>query len=213
MHCTKKKDRSGDRLREKANEEMSKKAPLGLTFIELLIVTAMIAVISLTMYSVLSNGIKIWVRVNTALPEEDLNIFFDKFSADLRNSFRFTGIDFFGTESRLEFATLVDSPRLNNKTVGKITYSYDRNAKTLSKESRDFSQVYEEGEVEGRVLLKDIDNLSFSYYLYDEQRKKYLWADEWLEKRLPLAVRVVLEYRNGKEINKFIKTVNIPSAD
>jgi len=183
----------------------------GFTLIEMLIVTAIISVVALAIYATLNNGITIWQKVNRQLPEEDLNIFFDKFSLDLRNSFKFTGINFSGTIDTLEFPTLVESRRLQKRTVGKVIYAYEPATRTLNRYQLDFAGVYsDESNASSQQSLRNVRALKFQYYLYDEQNKVYLWQDEWSKEDLPLAVKVELEFDDGKEIKKFTKTVGIP---
>lgn len=192
---------------------MREKNRLGFTLIEMLIVTAIISVVALAIYTTLNNGIKIWQKVNRQLPEEDLNIFFDKFSLDLRNSFKFSGINFSGTIDTLEFPTLVNSPRLQKRTVGKLIYVYEPQNRILNRYQVDFAGVYSgESNASSQQSLRNMRALKFQYYLYDEQKKEYLWQDEWSNEGLPLAVRVELEFDDGKEIKKFTKTVGIPTG-
>lgn len=184
----------------------------GFTLVEMLIVTVILSVVAMTTFAILSNGLRIWQTVNKPLPEEDLNIFFDKFSHDLSNTFKFTGIVFSGTIEKAEFPSLVNSLRLQEKTVGKLIYEYEPQHRILNRYQLDFSDAYSgENKVDSQQSLSHVETLKFKYYLYDEQKKEYLWQDEWSEEGLPLAVRVELEFDNGAEINKFIKTVDIPS--
>jgi hypothetical protein len=180
------------------------------TFIELLIVTSILAVISLAIYSVLSNGVKIWQLVNQGIPEEDLNIFFNKFTSDMRNCFKFTDINFLGSRYTFEFVTLVSSPALQKKTVGKVIYFYDSDEGVLKREQLDFSQLYNGDSGTTQEVLKNIKFLKFKYYAYDVMTKEYVWLDEWVNEGLPVAMRVEFWFNNGKQTNKFIKTVNIP---
>ncbi|MCM8796060.1 MAG: prepilin-type N-terminal cleavage/methylation domain-containing protein [Candidatus Omnitrophica bacterium] len=183
------------------------------TLIEMLIVSAILSVVGLAIYATLNNGIKIWQKVNTPLPEEDLNIFFDRFSLELRNSFKFTGINFSGTKEMLEFPTLVNSLRLQKRTVGKVIYIYEPQNQILNRYQLDFAGVYMgETNLTFRQSLRNIKSLRFQYYFYDKDKKEYLWQDEWLKEDLPLAVRLELEFDNGKESKKFTKTVNIPTS-
>lgn len=192
---------------------MRKKNSLGFTLIEMLIVTAIISVVALAIYATLNNGIKIWQRLNSQLPEEDLNIFFDKFSLDLRNSFKFSGINFSGTIDTLEFPTLVNSLRLQKRTVGKLIYVYEPQNRILNRYQVDFAGVYSgESNASCQQSLRNIRVLKFQYYLCDEQKKEYFWQDEWSNEGLPLAVRVELEFDDGKEIKKFTRTISIPTA-
>ena len=180
----------------------------------MLIVTAILSVVALAIYATLNNGIKIWQKVNRQLPEEDLNIFFDKFSLDLRNSFKFSGINFSGTIDTLEFPTLVNSPRLQKRTVGKLIYTYEPQNQILNRYQVDFAGVYsDESNASPQQSLRNVRTLKFQYYLYDEQKKEYLWQDEYGHKEgLPLAVKVELEFDDGKEIKKFTRTISIPTT-
>ncbi|MCX5692484.1 MAG: prepilin-type N-terminal cleavage/methylation domain-containing protein [Candidatus Omnitrophica bacterium] len=182
------------------------------TLIEMLIVTALLCVISLGIYSTFNNGIKIWQRLNKEVPEQDLYIFFDKFASDLRNSLKFKGINFSGMENQLDFAAIVNSPRLRKRTVGSISYFYDPKTGSAYKEERDFACVYAGARGVVREVLKNIKSLEFKYYSYDIERKEYIWQDRWLKENLPLAVWLEVEITDGDKVFKFSKTVNIPIA-
>jgi prepilin-type N-terminal cleavage/methylation domain-containing protein len=189
----------------------------GFTFIEMLIVTMMLALVSLAIYATFSNGIKIWHKVNLPTPEEDVNIFFDKFSSDLRNCFKFTGIYFSGTKDALEFATLVSSPQLQIRTVGKVIYSYTMEDSLLAREARDYSQMYTDTQGTVAQSMKNVKAVRFRYYYYDTGYKEYRWLDEWpkdetSKEALPLAVRVELEIGDGVQARTFTKTVSIPAG-
>ena len=240
MRCTKKKSKlvsqltsyPVSRLNRQTGKQANRQTKNGFTLIELLIVTALLAVISLSIYATFNSGVKIWQRVNKQIPEEDLDIFFEKFALDLRNSFKFNGLNFLGEEKRLEFSTLVNpvrdrpplggrlllpvisngvnSPGINKKTVGKAIYLYDSESKIIKRTLLDFSQIYNGEEGTTQQVLKNVKLLKFRYYLYDKEKKEYLWQDEWLKEDLPLAVRIELDVVDGAQINKFIKTVSIP---
>lgn len=180
------------------------------TLIELIIVAGALAVISLAIYAVFNSGMKIWENINIQVAEEDLNIFFDKFTTDLSNSFKFTGIDFLGKEDKLEFPTLVYSPNLNKKTVGQIIYSYNSAKEMLEREQRDFSQHYDDEKGTIALLLRNIKMVKFRYYVYDEETKEYFWQDEWFGEGLPVAVKLELILDDGTQSKRFAKTVTIP---
>ncbi|MFH1867403.1 MAG: type II secretion system protein GspJ [Candidatus Omnitrophota bacterium] len=180
------------------------------TFIEMIIVTAMLSVISLAIYKNIDSGAKIWHSVNKQIPTVDLNIFFDKFSTDLKNSFKFKGIDFLGTDDSFEFATLTDSEKLGRRTVGKVAYSFSQGSGILKREVKDFSDIYNGSAGRINESLENLRSAVFSYYYYDKEKKRYLWLDEWAKGELPLAVRVELEIDENVGNSKFKKTVSIP---
>jgi prepilin-type N-terminal cleavage/methylation domain-containing protein len=182
----------------------------GFTLVEMLIVAAMVSIVSLTMYAVFNNGLKIWQRVNSQIPESEVAILFDKLSLDLKNNTGFKGINFTGGRDKLAFATIVNSPALKKRTVGEVAYVYDSGSGTLTRVQKDFSQIYSKEEGTLTQSLANIESLRFQYYFYDKQNKVYLWLDEWSKKGIPLAVRLELGFNNGKETESFTKTVSIP---
>jgi prepilin-type N-terminal cleavage/methylation domain-containing protein len=182
------------------------------TLIELLIVTALLCVISLGIYSTFNSGIKIWQRLNREMPEQDLYIFFDKFASDLRNSLKFKGINFSGMDNRFDFATIVNSPRMGKRTVGSVSYFYDPKTEAVYKEEKDFACVYAGGTGAVREMLKNIKSLEFQYYSYNIEKKEYIWQSGWFSEDLPLAVWLKVEIADGDKIFKFSKTVSIPAA-
>ena len=183
----------------------------GFTLIEMLIVTAMLSIVSLVVYATLNNGIKIWQRINQEIPVEDMDIFFEKFASDLRNSLKITGITFSGEEDGFEFATLVNSQRLEKTTVGKVKYKYDYSKSEIMREQMDYSNIYNSESGIGRTAARNIKSMKFNYYIYDDEKQEYIWRDEYTgQQGLPAAVRIELELKNNDQTNKFTKTVSIP---
>jgi len=181
------------------------------TFIELIITTAMVGVVALAIYATFSNGLEIWERLNQQLPGEDLNIFLDKFSLDLKNCFKFSGIDFLGSGQSLAFASFVNTPWLGGaKTVGRLNYYYDTYSKILKREQSDYSALYN-GDSTLIQSVKNINSVKFLYYAYDPEKKKYVWLEEWMSKELPLAVRVEIASTDVNQGIKFNKTIEIPN--
>jgi prepilin-type N-terminal cleavage/methylation domain-containing protein len=182
----------------------------GFTLVELLIVSMIVVIIALAISYTLGSGVKVWQKINQELVEEDVSIFFDKFTVDLHNSLQYAGIKFVGDEQELELATLVNSQRFLGRLPGKIAYVYKSGSDTLSREPRDYSAVYNDEEGLVMPVLKNIQSLRFSYYFFDTQSKDYRWQEEWGKDDLPQAVRVELEIRDGERIKKFTRTVTIP---
>jgi len=180
---------------------------------ELLIVSALVGVVALAIYGLLSTGLRIWETVQRPLPGEDINIFLDRFRLDLKNCFLFEGIDFSGTQESLAFVTLVQSNRLNSETVGQAIYSYDANKKALNRELGDFSNVYSGAAGSLKQFLEKVESVRFQYYTFDEPTKKFVWSQEWLTPEvLPQAVRLELKI-GGVGGGVFTKTVSLSVAD
>ncbi len=182
----------------------------GFTLVEVLIVAAILPFISFALYTTFSNGVEIRNRMNEQSKEEDLSIFFDKFTTSLRNSFGFSGLTFSGKEDVLIFTTFINSKTLNKKTVGEMIYNYDALRGVVIREERDFTQIYEQRPGVITQPLSNIESLKFSYYFYDKEMAEYVWQDEWKNEQLPLAVRIKLAFKDDLQKNEFIRTVRIP---
>ena len=182
----------------------------GFSFIELIIVVSILSVVSLAIYATFNNGMKIWQRVNRQLPEEELDIFFEEFTRDLRNCLKFAVIGFLGREDRLEFATLTGSAGLKGRTVGQVSYLYEPAREMLIRRQRDYSQVYSDAEGKAEDGVRNIKSVRFKYYFYSKEKNEYYWQEESLTGAIPLAVRIELELEDEKQLSKFARTVTIP---
>lgn len=187
-----------------------KKKSNGFTLVELLIVSALISIIGLAVYSVLSSGIRIWQRVNIEMPTQDLNIFLDKFSLDLRNSIEYKDLNFIGSKDQFEFATLLENSHFGGRTPAKVRYYYNYREKKLYREELDYSQIFNGDREDGTESLANIESLQFSYYFYDKESNAYSWLDKWPHEILPAAVRIEMKLNGVNQNNSFTKTVTIP---
>jgi prepilin-type N-terminal cleavage/methylation domain-containing protein len=191
---------------------MKKNNPLrGFSLIEVLIVTMILSIISLAIFSTFSNGLKIYNLINSQATSEDLIIFCDRFGQDLRNSFNFTSINFTGKAEELEFASLLNSPRMQKRTVGRLKYAYDPASEKLKRFTSDYAALYGSEEDTVRHALDRVSSCVFSYYYFDNQTQEFAWAEEWKKTGLPAAVRMVLEFKGDPEA-KVTRTFNIPAG-
>lgn len=198
----------------------------GFTFIELLLVTSLLSVIGLSIYATFTNGINFWLRINEKQATEDVVIFFDRISLDLRNSFRYTGIDFRGTDDRVSFPVIGEFQGRHGKTkgIGRVEYFFDAGVDSIKTRESNYSEVYKDKASPERELVTDIESLSFRYYYYDPDQKEYLWETSWQEKedderfgivqekKLPLAVKIMVEFKDGRLMRKFQRTVFVPAS-
>lgn len=180
------------------------------TLIEMLVVVSMVSVISLAIYATLSGGLRIWQRVNLNTPAEDIVIFFEKITSDLRNAVKFSSLSFFGEEDNFEFVSLIHSHRLDKKTIGKTAYSLDAFSGVLKRYEKDIAHIFKEETGISYNAIGGVEAVRFQYYYYDEENDYYLWEDEWLGDGIPLAVRIELMVKTENASEKFTKTVSIP---
>ena len=81
----------------------------GFTLIEILMVTALLSVIGLSLFSVFNSGISVWQRLTQEVIAEDVNLFFEKISSDLQSTFLFSEISFQGKEDEISFPVILSA--------------------------------------------------------------------------------------------------------
>mgnify|MGYP001766085268 FL=1 len=181
----------------------------GTTLVELLVVTAMLGIISLSIFATFNNGLKIWQRTAKPLAQEEVGVFFEKLARDLNSCLKLSNLSFSGNQAYLEVPTLVDSANFKNRTPGLATYVFDQQS-GVSRRQKDYSQIYAHQETEGTQLLKGLSSFQFEYYYFDKYRQEYLWVPEWSQSGIPLAVRVSLSLEGSLEDEKIIRTITVP---
>src|SRR3989338_2281677 len=141
----------------------------GFTLIELVLVMVILGVVGAAIYGTFANGINIWKRVTQQTQTEDINLFFEKLSFDLRNSFVYTGIKFRGGRSKVIFPTRMkvsDGTEIKD-TIGQVTYSFNRRKRTLNQNVADYSDVYYKKPGKERVLAEEVNSLQFDYFVFE----------------------------------------------
>lgn len=181
--------------------------------IELLAVISLIVLLSIAVYGNFQSGVSIMNRVAASSPDEEVQIFIEKFSRDVVNSFPYKGVSFEGTAESLRFPTLVRSiPELGGGYgIGRVTYSYDSFHRSISKLSENMSDVYQEKEAEGNPIFRGVQSLSFQYFQYDPAQQIYFWEDSWVEeegnKTYPIAVKLEMEFIHEGESRRISRTI------
>ena len=187
----------------------------GFTLIELLLVTVILSIVGLAVYSAFSSGVRVWRRIVKNIPQEDISIFFERISRDLRNSFQYAGVEFYGAKEKIGFPTLVISqkPEVPKHEFGYVTYSLDSSHDSINRTQADYSQLYRDVVPQARTLVDNIEHLTFQYYSYDSDEEKYYWKSVWEEKEnLPVAVKIELGFYDGENKTDYSRTVYIPSC-
>ena len=182
------------------------------TLIEAVIVAVLFSVVGLSVLGTFTSGIKIWQRVYKKNSEEDIAIFFDKFSFSLKNAILYNSIPFRGNKTRISFATFI---RTNSKFsglregVGEVTYHWDRKSKKVFRTVRNLSDIYR-GKKESRLLFDGVDDFKLSYYFYNSKEKKYRWSDKWEQRGIPVSVSIYMSISYNSSSFVYRRIINIP---
>ncbi|MDD5454513.1 MAG: hypothetical protein PHW62_03330, partial [Candidatus Ratteibacteria bacterium] len=178
-----------------------------------LLVAVILSVLGLSVYSVFNNGIKVWKKIFGNVIEEDVSLFFEKISRDLRNSFEYTGIKFEGSNERIAFPTLIVPKESKDAKyeIGYVVYFKDTIDKSINRKQQNYNQLYKNTDPIPAKVLSNIKNLTFQYYRYDPEGDKTSWESYWKdEENPPLAVRVKVEFYENNREKSFVKSIFIP---
>ena len=185
----------------------------GFTLIELLMVTSLIVLLSIAVYGNFQSGISVMQRVAVNSPEEDVQIFLEKFSRDVSNSFPYKGILFEGGEEKVRFPTaILTVPELGgDRGIGRVTYSYDASSRSILKLSENVSEVYQDKENKGALVLRNVYSVQFQYLEYSPGQQKFEWIESWSEaddkSAYLLAVKLKMELNHEGETQRVSRTV------
>jgi prepilin-type N-terminal cleavage/methylation domain-containing protein len=190
----------------------------GFTFIEMLLVTALMASLSLAIFLCLSNGLKLWQRTQQALLQEDVAIFFDKFSGDLRNAFSFSTLAIEGRENSFVFPTIVwmrtdrGSVRAAEEFVdqlGRVRYEFNAADGVLTRQQANYSQGTRKvwADTAPQVIFHGATEVRFKYFY--SGRKGDEFSTE-AKGGLPSGVEVDVRYKEGQEERTYQRFFPVP---
>lgn len=190
------------------------KASRGFTLVEVLLSISLISVLGLVVYATLNSGLRIWYRANTTCIGEDVNVFFEKLSLDINNSFPYKDIEFIGNAEGFQCASIVSTDSVNPglaRGVGEVSYFYDKERQAILRKKRNLSMIFKEKDGIAQEVITNVTSGRFQYYYYDPRFKEYFWVEEWKKgSGIPLAVSVKIDISYGKKDYKFSKVIIIP---
>lgn len=188
-----------------------------MTLIEILIVVSLVTGLSIALYQSLANGLRVWKKSQQLVSEEDVVIFFDKISEDLRNTFAFTKFKSYGDTFRFSFPTIIETKRdLFSDTedskdyfeqIGQVEYYFDSLNKKLIKRQANYSQALNEEFVQERVLVSSVDNVRFQYYYFTDDGE--MESDIFMD-ILPVGVRIEIEFSDEQGKKLLSRYIEIP---
>lgn len=176
--------------------------------VELLIVTVILSVTALALYFTLSSGLRIYRRVSLDSADQELAFFLDKFAFDIRNSLVFSGIDFTGTDTKVSFPALVYSQGMRERSAGQVEYYYDSKDAGVFRLQRDIWQVSNKKDGDSKKVLNNVKKFNLQYYVYDKDKKEYVWEDEFSDDKPLVSVRLAFGFE--EDPRTIVKGVNIP---
>lgn len=187
----------------------------GFTLVEVLIVSALVGVVAVTVFSSFSAGARLWGALQSTASNEDVNIFYLKFTDDLEGAFSYTGLPFQADPVQMTFTAFVDAGAElgGDRGIGRLSYEFDAGKHVLNRSVKNMSQVHKEKSVKPQPVLVNVRSMRFSYFVFKKEENTYEWIDEWNDpdNRVPMAVRVEFT-TGGPGGGEFSRTVSLPGG-
>ncbi|MBF0385983.1 MAG: prepilin-type N-terminal cleavage/methylation domain-containing protein [Candidatus Omnitrophica bacterium] len=182
-----------------------------MTLAEILLVVAIFSVITIAIYNSLSSGIKVWNKSRELLVEEDIVIFFDKLSMDLRNVYIHSKIKAKGNEHRLSFPSIVIIRSKDGKEIseqlGKVEYYYDPPTDAIYRRQAGYGEALAEVFSSPQALVKGVNGFKLSYFYPAEEGENY--SAEAMD---DIPSRIEVEVKTGEWPNERVlkKRISVP---
>ncbi len=190
----------------------------GFTFVEVLLVISLMAIVLVAVFQAMAMGITLWDRITNAFQEEDTILFFEKLTRDLRNSFRYSSFDYFqGDESELGMATLVRTFIREKKNtevsyidgIGMVTYFWDPVKHIITRRERNYNQILKEKDGKEDALVSNVLSLRYKYFV--KTQFGYEWKTK-LKGIIPASVMVIVETITKGKRSVLTRVINIPQG-
>jgi prepilin-type N-terminal cleavage/methylation domain-containing protein len=193
----------------------------GLTLMEMLVTVSLVALIGMTVFATLNNGIKLWQVVNVAWPKADAALFFEKLTQELENVFVLDRSSFQGDNATMTFPTsLKDLRRPGTWSMGAVRYAFDEKAQVLTRAAMTVSDIFEDRSPAPAVVFDHVPLACFAYYYFDTQTKEHAWSDKWPPEitegaavpKWPLAVKLRFQWEQKGVVYDFENIFPVPLA-
>lgn len=191
----------------------------GFSLIELLIVVSMTVFLSVGVFAVFSQGLKVWKRAMAVKPAVDVDIVFEKLSSDIRNALSGEKAEFKGGRNGMSFWSIKGEALIGDEaSIGRakyIHYEFDPARKRLMKSEETLqnrlSPKYSSDNQAFRQIADTIKDCSFEYYHENTEKRLYQWKSFWNYKCTPKAIRVSLKYDDEYSVVNYTKVVSLPA--
>jgi len=194
-----------------------KKYMQGMTLIEMILVVSLIAMIGLSLFQALNNGLKIWQRSQQTTHDEDVIIFLQQLGFDLRNTVRYSLIKPEWQPESISWAAVmttrmdrhISGQRIDyTQQIGRVEYYFDKGQHAIMRRQANYSQALKEKYGPAQQLVADVRQVRFSLTFAKQKNKDFLDSQEPL---IPAALRIEFEIMEPNGHKRYIQRLyNIP---
>ena len=186
----------------------------GFTLIEVLLAIFLWALVGGAVYSLFSQGLKLWKRSSQSGIATDALFYLEKMESDLRNAIPIVNNQFLGEKDSFEFYTLgFNQSFANEKELIRVRYLFDEASQNIRRYTGNYLKILNEDKNLGLSEGVSASAVRCEYnYHYSDANKNFEWLNKWQEKCLPDAVKVFIEYRDKNQIQNISKVILIPQG-
>jgi len=191
----------------------------GFSLIELLLASAIAAVIMGGLYAAVAGGMTAWRRMQTA-PSFDAMLALERMGRQFAGAPVFAGMPCEGTDHRVGFPALIHpTPGALPSTLGRVEYYYDAGTKTWCVQEQTYGgYLAKSAPLSQRALVTGVSAVTLEYLKLDTEAKQSTWVASWPPAKrapddpappaYPLAIRatVVVEDPRGGSVS-YLKSV------
>lgn len=186
----------------------------GFTLVEMIVAIVIAASLSVAVYTAFAQGARLWTRTAKDRGEWKVDLWVDKMTGDLRNSFRDPQWPFKGTRTELFFATLFygANPKGLEGAPAYFRYAFDAKAKAVIVQRHVFENVLtSRSDAETPVdVLEKVLAFELEYYGYDHKAKTFRWRSDWKKDCFPETVKITIEPEQMNH-RKWIHMIPMPT--
>jgi prepilin-type N-terminal cleavage/methylation domain-containing protein len=190
--------------------QINKRTKNGFTLLEILVAVSVTSIILVTIATVLISGIRIWnkvleIQLEKSPPEIlEMHLRNDLNATANKNLFK----EFYGTPYELKFCRFVEENDMIQIAI--VEYIYDSDAQVLSY-TKSIVPKSDETEIEILDSMElDIDNLSFTYLLYNKSNEEFIWSEaESVVTNLPTLIQMNFSVKLQADDEPILRSVNV----
>lgn len=172
----------------------------GFTLTEILLVSAMFAVISLAVFNAFSNGFKLWARGQHVMIEGDMAIFLDRIAEDVRQTVLITGIPFKGNSTEISFPAIILAPtdiygsrskETIGDQIGAIRYVFVPFEKKIFRYQATYGEALKSEWSDPIEVASLIEDISMRYYFTADRGVD---IKSQAEQGIPMGIMIDIQY-------------------
>ena len=188
----------------------------GFTFVEMIVAIVITASLGIAVYTTFAQGVRLWTRTAKDRGEWKVDLWVEKMTEDLRNSFWDPLCPLKGTRTGFFFATLTHdaSGALREGSPVYFRYVFDPKTGLVLSQKNSFENVLMNQSMSKTPssVLEKVVAFELEYYGYDPKSKVHRWESQWNKDCFPEAVKITIEPEQMSH-RKWIRMISMPTEN